>query len=337
MQINKRAVQALAGVGASLVLAACGGDGGPDSNGGGFGASAPYVLFATDVHSGAIAGLTTANPGAGVTLSAHILESDEGGVGIAYDGVHDDLYAVRVSSDDVNVNIDVFAKASHLVAGARPSRTLTIAGFVPAFTTAIAIDTASNSLWIGGLDSQEGNMAGRITVLAQASNLNGTVTPTRDISFLPDFSTFALDTTHDMLYLAGGGGVIHGVYAFAGASTLTTGAPVTRTIDGVDGTGSFLISVDAQRDILYVPSAAAGLGIVRAASNPTPVVGTLEFPSDTSCCVSAAVDSRNDRLYVGSYTNAYVLNNASTLTAGSSLPAASVTQPGASIFAFAFP
>ena len=244
---------------------------------------------------------------------------------------------MRASGGLANVTIDVFANASHLADGAAPTRSIVVTGYAVPFTTAIAFDTLHDELWLGGLDAFAGNDSGRVTVFSHASNLSGSVAPTRDIQGLPDFSAFAIDTTHDALYLAGGGGVMHGAYVFNHASALITGAPVSRTIEGVDGTSTYLIAVDEQRDILYVPSPRNGLGIVHSASTASASVATLKVPSDTSCCTTAASDARNDRLYVGSYANAYVLDNASTLSSTSSVPAAAVTQPGASIYSFAFP
>ena len=53
-------------------------------------------------------------------------------------------------------------------------------------------------------------------------------------------------------------------------------------------------------------------------------------------CLTVAFDNAHDRLYVGASTNAYVLDNASRLTSASTLPAAAVQAPGASIYSFAF-
>lgn len=172
-------------------------------------------------------------------------------------------------------------------------------------------------------------------MLAHASTLNGSVVPTRDIQGLPTFMTFAHDRVHDTLYLAGGGGIIHGVYAFANATTLVSGTAPTRTINGVDGTSTYPMSVDEQRGILHVPDVFNGLGIVRNASTGTQTVTTLQFPSATPC-LTAVVDGPHDRLYVGASTNADVFDNASAPTSGSTLAGVTVHADGASIFSFAF-
>lgn len=330
-------VHALVACMLAAALTGCGGGGGSSdggSGGGSSGSTGGYVLFATDINSGTIAAFTTADPTAGQSLAAHIVKTNEGGTSIAYDAVHDDLYALRVAIDLPAVTIDVFAHASKMASGAAPARTIQVTGLAD-LTNSIALDTTRDELWVSGEGGQTSNNTGRLTVLAHASTLNGSVAPTRDIQGLPSFMTFAHDRVHDTLYLAGGGGVIHGVYVFANASALVSSTAPTRMINGVDGTGTYLMTVDEQRDILYVPDVSAGLGIVRNASTATQSVTTLQFPSATPC-LTAVVDGPHDRLYVGAYTNAFVFDNASGLTSASTVPAVTVHADGASIFSFAF-
>ena len=315
----------------AATLAGCGGGG---SDGGGGGSTGGYVLFATDLNTGAIAAFTTADPTAGQSLAAHIVKSSEGGTGIAYDAVHDDLYAMRVAINLPGVTIDVFSHASKMAMDAAPARTIQVTGLAD-LNNAIALDTTHDELWVSGIGSSTSNNSGRITVLAHASTLTGSVAPTRDIQGLPGFATFAHDRVRDMLYLAGGGGTVHGVYVFANASTLVSDTAPTGTIAGLGSTSTSLISVDEQRDILYVPDVFTGLGIVHGASTATSTLTQLAFPA-AAPCQTAAVDSVHDRLYIGAYTDAYVIDNASTLTAGSTLPGVMVHAAGASIFSFAF-
>ncbi len=323
----------------AAALAGCGGGGGNGSTGstgtsGGSSQATGYVLFATDLNSGSIAAFTTAAPVAGQALAAHIVKSREGGKGIVYDALHDDLYAIRIANFLPAVTIDVFAHASRMTTDAAPTRTIQVTGLAD-LQNSMALDTTRDELWIGGVGSQVANKPGRLVVLAHASTLSGSVAPTRDVVDLPTFSTFAHDRTRDVLYLAGGGGIVHGVYVFANASTLVSGTPPTRTIDSVDGTGTALMSVDEQRDILYVPDVFNGLGIVHGASTVTPTTASVPFPI-AAPCQTAAVDSTHDRLYIGAYTDAYVFDNASTLKSGSSLPGVTVHADGASIYSFAF-
>lgn len=310
----------------ALGLAACGGDGG--SSGGG--STGGYVLFATDLNTGTIAAFTTADPSPGQALAAHIVKTNEGGTGIAYDAVHDDLYAMRVAVNLPNVTIDVFAHASRMTNDPAPTRTIQVTGLSD-LNNSIALDTTRDELWIGGVWSSTSNTPGRVIVLAHASTLAGSVTPTRDIQGLPAFLTFAHDRVHDTLYLAGGGGP--GIYVFANASTLVSETPPTRVI-GV-GARTYMMGVDEQRDILYVPDVFDGLSVVRSASTATQTIATVPFPSTTPS-LTAVADGAHDRLYVGAYTNAYVFDNASALTAASSVPAVTVHADGASIFSFAF-
>jgi hypothetical protein len=220
---------------------------------------------------------------------------------------------------------------------AAPARTLLVSGFVTGLTADIALDTSRDELWVSGYTGQEGNDLGRIVVVANVSATNGSVVPARDISGLPDFQTFAHDRVHDTLYLAGGGGMTHGVYVFDNASTLTSNPLVSRMIDvgSSAGTSTNHMTVDEQRDILYVPDPSAGLQIVRGASTATNTVATVMFPG-TNGAINATVDSGHDRLYVAASNCAYVFDNASTLTSTST-----VTQPAlmgdGKIWSFAFP
>ena len=338
MKIFGRDTRVLTSIALAGLLAACGGSGDDNNAGGGGGAPGGYVLFATDEGTGSIAAFTTLEPVAGQALTAHVVKTDEGGTAIAYDAVHDDLYAIRVGTITQAVTIDVFAHASTMTSGAAPARTILVPGFSPATVQAIRLDTTRDELWVGGLDAVDSNSEGRLSVFAHASTLDGSATPSRDIGALPPFLTFALDKVRSVLYLAGAGGTEHGVYVFANASTLVSGTAPTRTIDAVDGTSTYLLAVDEQRDILYVPDVFTGLGIVKNASTASPTLAaTVAFPSATPC-LTAAVDSSHDRLYVGAYTNAYILDGASTLTSASTLPAVTVQAPtGSSIFSFAFP
>ena len=330
MKIINRGVGVLVATVLAGALGACGGGG--DSAGGGGPSSDPYVLFATDLSSGTIAAFTTLDPSAGQSLTAHIVKTQEGGTGIAYDAVHDDLYALRVDAHLTATTIDVFAHASTMASGAAPSRSIQVPGFRVGVDASIALDTTRDELWVGGSTDSTGNDLGRLAVVAHASSANGSVTPSRDIGGLPNFATFALDRLHAVLYLGGGGGGPHGIYVYENASALVTGTPLTRTINGVDGRAPALMAVDEQRDILYVPDSTAGLGVVRNASTATQTVARLAVP-----CLTVAVDSAHDRVYVGAFSNAYVFDDASTLTSSSTVPAVAVQAAGASIYSFAFP
>ena len=346
--------------GASLAaLAACGGGGGGDgsSSGGGSGgsggSSGGYVLFVSDESVGSIAAFKTLDPAPGQPLqaqilhdaqgvpyisyyssAAHVVKKSEGGVSIAYDAVHDDLYVVHFLFADVNgpAAIDVFAHASAMADEAAPARTILVSGFFNQSIFQIALDTSRDQLWIGGYDT-----AGRIVVLDNASTLNGNVTPARDITGLPNFSTFAHDRVHDLLYLEGGGGLDVGVKVFGGASTLVSNAPVTRTIDlhGDGYVGTQRIALDEQRDIVYVPDALGKLFVVHGASAAAQSVVVVPIPDEIPA-EAASVDAANDRLYLTTQAGAYMIDNASMLTSNSVLPTPAVLG-SATIWSFAFP
>jgi hypothetical protein len=100
-------------------------------------------------------------------------------------------------------------------------------------------------------------------------------------------------------------------------------------------TGVAGVAIDPGRDRLYAADPFGGVTIVNGASTASPVtIGTVAVPNARV----VAVDAAQDRLYVGAYDKAYVLDHASSLAAGTLVPAAAlVGAPGTSVGGFAFP
>jgi hypothetical protein len=258
-----------------------------------------------------------------------VITEPGGGGSIALDATHDELYVlVSWLGESIIKRVDVFAHASILTAGAVPERSIPLPDFFEA--KAIALDVAHDRLWVGGLKDQYSQ--GELDIFEHASTRNGATTPERHIEGLAGIDNMALDTAHNVLYTLQGSYSTVSVYA--NAATLSTGDMPTGNIGGA---GAFGIAVDGARDTLYLPNVFSGVGIVRNASTASPsAMVTLRIPGASP--LSAAVDSARDRLYVGAYTQAFVVDNASTLTASSHVTAAAVSAPaGTSIFSFAFP
>lgn len=112
---------------------------------------------------------------------------------------------------------------------------------------------------------------------------------------------------------------------FAGASTTFSTSGLTQSTGSIAIVGATDLASDATRDILYVADPQNGLWLVRQASSATPVpVGPIAM----SQVASVSLDAASDRLVVGAGAGAYVFENAGTLTAGSTVPAASVVAAG---------
>ncbi len=330
-----RAALALSLIGAAA-LSACGGggsDSGPPVNG-----VQPIVvnqLFLEDGHTGQIAAFPDAKPTSGTTFSNHVVAAVSGATGaMAYDAVHDQLYVAVAPTSSSPAAIEVFTNASTMTAG-KPARTITPDGGIPAFSliTKLAIDTSTDTLWVYGRN-QAGLLAltnGSLMAIAHASTTSGSVPAGGAVGVRSGGSEtfFAYDGTRDVAYLTGrvdnAGNDIPGIAVFDAASTTysTSGLQTPTSTIAIDGATD--IAVDAAHDALYVADPTQGLWIVRQASTGSPVVvGPLAMAGVTS----VSLDSASDRLVVGAGGSAYVFDQASSLTAGSPFPAATVVDAG---------
>lgn len=321
---------------ASVALASCGGGGGgggsssggsggsgsgTGSGTGGNAGSSTNVLFATDYTHGTVAGFDTLTP-SGETWGDHVLVTvPGGGQSIAWDTARDELYVLVdwLGSPAVH-RVDVYAHASTMQSGATPARSITLSNLNE--TDAIVLDTPHDRLWIAGMRTNIANDGGELDVFEHASTLNGTPAADRRIVNIESIRNMALDTTRSILYTIGGVRSWE-AYAYVDTDSMASGAVPAFYIPGP---GSFGIALDATRDILYMPDTTKGLTIVHGASTAASAT-TITVPFAGTPVVTATVDSARDRLYLGAYTQAFVIDNASTLASTASLPARAASAP----------
>jgi len=123
------------------------------------------------------------------------------------------------------------------------------------------------------------------------------------------------------------------VHVYTNVDTASGALTPARVVSGVVSASG--LAVDTARDRLYVADVSAGIRFVGSASaSSTTTAGTVPIPN----AHFATVDAANDRLYVGAYDKAYILDGASALVDGT-LPKAAVgalAPAGSSIMGFAF-
>ena len=302
-------------------LAGCGSSGegadGSSPNGAG-----PSVLFVADIAHGAIGGFADADPAVGSMLAGRVISGVTGlGGNLAYDESRDSLYASKGST------VVVFDHASVASGAVAPSRTLMLSGssFV---ALSLFLDKSTDQLYVGG-DRQSGD--GAILVFANASTVSGTKAPDRTMVVPIGVHTFTIDASRSILYVLG---AITGVHVYENANTASGTLSPARVIGGF--TSATGLSVDTGRDRLYVADVFAGIRFVADASSASSAASPGGVPIPNAHF--ATVDAAHDRLYVGAYDKAYILDDASTLT--NALPASAVgalAPAGSSIAGFAFP
>jgi hypothetical protein len=305
----------------TLLLAGCGSSGQGttgQSNGG-----QPSILYVADIAHGAIGGFADADPAAGAMLAGRVISGVTGlGGNLAYDESRDSLYASKGGT------VVVFDQASLASGTVMPSRTLTPSGG-PFVSLSLLLDKSTDQLYVGA-NRQSGD--GVVLVFAGASTLSGSKAPDRTMVVPNGVNTFTLDTSRSILYVLG---AIIGVHVYENADTASGTLSPARVIGGF--TSATGLSIDAGRDRLYVADVFAGIRFIPDASSPSSAAspGAVPIPN----AHFATVDATNDRLYVGAYEKAYILDNASALVTGT-LPASAVgalAPAGSSIAGFAFP
>jgi hypothetical protein len=315
-------------------LVGCGGGGGSSSSGSGSGSSAVGSLsgqtagpaqvqmqwFVSDVGHGALAALPAGTSSSGPSVPAQvILAISSLRDPLAYDSSHDQLYAMAAAT------VLVYDRASAITATAQPARTITLPSDWLS-GDAMVLDAAHDTLYVAGsrrYDSQ-------VLVVPQASGASGPVVPSRVLTITDGARAIALDSGRATLYVIG---ATTGVHVFPNIDTASGTFSATRhmllstTVSGV--------AIDPGRDRLYAADPFGGVTIVNDASTASPVtVGVVALLKARV----VAFDAAQDRLYVGAYENAYVLDHASSLVAGTSVPAAAlVGTTGTSVGGFGFP
>ncbi|NML46668.1 hypothetical protein HHL11_23180 [Ramlibacter sp. G-1-2-2] len=341
MKAWMRCVQAAllcAGLG---LLASCGGGGGggsTDAGGGGSttstggetpvpsgGSSADtHQLFVSDRNHSKIAMLASANPPAGTTLATQGMLDVPGMVDtLAYDSGRNVLYAVTFTSV-TSSSVVVYADASKLANGATPSRTITLPADV-LLPQGVVVDAAHDTVYVAVSRQYDR----QVLVYANASTASGAAPVARTMTFSGAINSFDIDFQRNLMYVVSSG---YGVLVFKDVNTAN--GTITPSGSLLAGVMTSAVTIDAQRDRLYAADVFAGVHIVGGASLASPTnAGTIAIPYARVI----AVDSANDRLYVGAYETAYLLQSASTLSASSSAPAAAVNAgTGSSIGGFAF-
>ncbi|MFI4927309.1 MAG: hypothetical protein ACHP7E_06445 [Burkholderiales bacterium] len=277
-------------------------------------------LFVTDIGQGTLTALPAWTSISGFSLSAQKnLTISNLRDPLAYDSGRDLLYAMSTAS------VLVYAHASALTETATPTRTITL----PSdwlWGNAMVLDGAHDTLYVAGSRRYDD----QVLVVPQASGASGPVAPGRVLTINDGANGIALDSGRATLYVIGA----------------TTGVHVFPNIDSASGTVFAArhmllpiavtgVAIDPGRDRLYAADPSRGVTIVNGASTASPVtVGTAALPNARVVAVDAALD----RLYVGAYDKAYVLDHASRLAAGTSVPAAAlVGASGSSVGGFAYP
>ena len=236
---------------------------------------------------------------------------------LAYDSAHDVLYALGASS------LLVYANASMLETDAAPSRVLPLpSDWV--WGTAVAVDATRDELYVAGARRYDGQL-----LVIQGASASANLLSSARVMTMEAVNAMALDASRSILYVTT---ATQGVHVFTGIDTAT--GPVTAARHMLQFHAGGGIAVDATRDRLYVADAFVGVRMMDAASTASQIDrGVLVLPDPRV----VAVDPGRDRLYVGAYDRVYVLDHASSLAPGSSVPAAALLgRTGSSFGGFAF-
>lgn len=333
----------IAGVIASLALAACGGGGGGGGGGGDATAGASsgldqgtapggsdttggtgttsgvkHALFVTDTGNSELAVFDSLTPGVGSSLSGSVISVTQLKGAIAYDGQRDLLYVASAAS------VLVFAGASTMAANSTPTRTISL-GSDFLWVNALRLDATADVLMVSG----ERSFDSQLLVIEQASTASGAAAPARTMTFNDHLRDFAVDTSRAILY---GLTSAVGVHVYTGIDTATgVQQPSRHMLQNLFSTQA--LALDATSDRLYVTDTTAGVHIVDNASTTPVATVTLALAN----AYSVALDAAHDTLYVGAYDKAYVVAGPSHITGATTAPAASlVASSGTAIGGFAF-
>jgi hypothetical protein len=305
----------LAGLAALLTLSACGGGGGGNSGGN---PGSGNVLFVADIGHNTVAAFPDLNPPAGSVVSGDTFSVSLLGPSLAYKADTDELYVASGGS------VAVYSNASRAKGSPLPARTITVPGVDLVGTPVIYLDKIQDVLYVGGARAYDG----AIVAINHASTASGSVIPNRTMTIGDGVNFFTVDPTHSVLYVLNS---LSGVHVYQNVNTANGAITQSHAWSGA-GTG---LAVDPALDRLYVSDPSSGVRVVNQASTSSGYpAGTLAIPS----AKYVTLDATNDRLYIGAYTSAYIVNSASSLGLGSSVPAALTLAPaGSSIAGFAFP
>jgi hypothetical protein len=241
---------------------------------------------------------------------------------LAYDAKRDILYADLKGG--ASAAIMAFPNASRMTTASSPSRTIALPGDANT-VVALQIDTERDVLYVGASRTYDGQMH----VFNNASQI-GSVAPTRTLTLRDGRRGMVVDTARSILYTLGG----QGVDVYTGIDTASGAITATRVLEPSGGFQPGALALDAGRDRLYFADVFTGISVIDGASKPAAKVGTT-LPMQHAGVI--AVDPAADRLYVGAYDKAYILDRASSLASGA-MPALTITAPsGTAISSFALP
>ncbi len=282
-------------------------------------------LFVTEWNRGQISVLRHKAPAPGTAVAGRTFMAPTNmmfGGALAYDARNDRLFASAGES-----GVWVLDGAKNL-SGQLPASTRRIVSTVPVEWYGLPIyDRDHDVLYVIG----SGHQGSRLLAFANASTLNGTVTPTRVLSSAGDFHDLAIDFGRSIAYVSTDSGiaVVSDIQNAQG-----TFVPA-RTFALQSGARPSILSLDASRDRLYMTDGSDST-LIHVVSNASSRSGAnvpstkVSFPSVTD----VTVDTANDRLYVGGYGQIYIVNGASGLTTSTSagtstpLPAGTVVLKG---------
>ncbi|MFZ6755615.1 hypothetical protein ACO0K9_00215 [Undibacterium sp. Ji50W] len=348
----------------ALSLISCGGGGSSGSpgtsgtsSGTSTGGTSRNLLFATDIAHGAIGKFATLNPAPGTSFSGDVISGMHWIYPtISYDAKTDQLYAISLDSSNPTSTgrVIAFGNASTMSANSTPSRNITPVGYN--ITTSLGkfyLDKKNDTLYV--IASSIPLLCGlgcsdALLVFNHASSLNGNVKPDRVINLTittdainqstvnQSIEYFTIDSSRSLLYLSLNGMI----FVYPNIDTANGRIKYSRFFSVT--TYDTDIALDEARDRLYSVNTSAGLTVVNGASTASGKVplGRLRFTtvdnnSDNTQFVT--FDPQNDRLYIGAYTKAYIINQASTIgTQNPPTAAVGIIAPeGISIGGFAFP
>lgn len=211
----------------------------------------------------------------------------------------------------------------------------------------MVLDAERDVLWLGGPVSSQGALVkisnisaayGQIRTLESISPNESQPVASYQIWYIRSsmLMRFAVDPVRSLVYTSDGLGGVFDLATLTPARKGSTGEPVyessvaynnapTRLL--FNGTNAFAtdVALDATRNRLYfLGGDGREVIMVDGASTAGSPATFARLPLPTAN-ISIAVDAKNDRLYVGGVdNNAYIFGNASTITAGTTVPGTNV-------------
>lgn len=308
-------------------------------------APAAYTTFALLPYKSVVVSFSKSNPAPGETVGIRTINALKNAGGssrdMAYDAKRDRLYISAGS------RILMIPKASQASGDVTPAQYDVLSSGLSTYSTMV-LDAERDELWLGGPMSRLQGALVKISNISAAYGQIRTLEAIRPEETRPVASyqvwyirssmlmRFAIDPVRSLVYTSD---IIGGVFDLATltpARKETSGNPVYEESVAYNnapvrmlfnGTNMYAtdIALDAARNRLYVLGS-DGREVITvdgaSTANTPSTFSRLPLPTVNS---SIAIDAKNDRLYIGGVdNNAYIFNNASTITAGTTVPGTSV-------------